>query len=182
MPGLVFVFGGVAAFGRVQGAIVVFVSAVVAVTASFLIVRTVGGRALGEVDKPWMRRMLARLDRHPIITIAVLRLFMIMSPPLNYALALTNVRLRDYVIGSALGLIPPVIVYSFLFDWLVTVELSEAERWLTPLGIVALLAVIGYVVFRRRRAAPCERSPGADDAATGTTGDASGAAPATDPA
>jgi uncharacterized membrane protein YdjX (TVP38/TMEM64 family) len=33
---------------------------------------------------------------------------------LNYALALTRVRLRDYVIGSAIGMFPATVLYVYL--------------------------------------------------------------------
>ena len=53
-----------------------------------------------------------------IRTVFLLRLFLWLAPALNYALALTHVKYRDYLIGSALGLIVPVAGAALLFDWL----------------------------------------------------------------
>jgi uncharacterized membrane protein YdjX (TVP38/TMEM64 family) len=64
--------------------------------------------------------MLGHLDARPIRTVFALRLVLWLAPALNYALALTRARFRDYAIGSALGLILPVAGAAILFDWLVT--------------------------------------------------------------
>ena len=37
-------------------------------------------------------------------------------PALNYTLALSGVRRRDYLLGSLLGLPLPLLVYCFFFD------------------------------------------------------------------
>jgi uncharacterized membrane protein YdjX (TVP38/TMEM64 family) len=59
---------------------------------------------------PFVRRALARLETHPVQTIALLRLVLWLAAPLSYALASSTVKVRDVVIGSALGLFAPVLV------------------------------------------------------------------------
>jgi uncharacterized membrane protein YdjX (TVP38/TMEM64 family) len=88
----------------------VFVGAVIAVTANFAVVRAVGGRAFTTSRNRFLQRMLSRLDRHPVLTIAALRTVLLVSPPLNAALALSGVSLRTYLAGSALGLVLPTLV------------------------------------------------------------------------
>jgi uncharacterized membrane protein YdjX (TVP38/TMEM64 family) len=117
--GLIFVAAGVYAFGQAAGLVLGIVGGTVAVCVSFLVMRTVGGRAFAQLDKPWVVKMLHRLDSHPIRTVIVLRLFFIMYPSLNYLLALTSIRFRDYLIGSAIGLVIPISVFVLFFDWLV---------------------------------------------------------------
>jgi uncharacterized membrane protein YdjX (TVP38/TMEM64 family) len=41
-----------------------------------------------------------------------------MAPPLNYALALSNVRFRSYLLGTALGLLAPITGLVLLSDQL----------------------------------------------------------------
>jgi uncharacterized membrane protein YdjX (TVP38/TMEM64 family) len=41
------------------------------------------------------------------------------APPLNYALAMTGVRFRDHLIGSALGLPLPIAAIALALDWLI---------------------------------------------------------------
>jgi len=122
VPGMLFVAAGMLVYGKIAGYFVCLLGAVVAVCASFLMVRVVGGQALGTVKKPWIAKLLAKLDDHPVRWLVVLRLVAFISPPLNYALALTRIRFRDYALGSALGLVLPMAVVTLAFDWLFATE------------------------------------------------------------
>ncbi len=51
-----------------------------------------------------------KLQRNGFVTVAGLRVFMFSSPPLSLAMGVSSVRFRDYVLGSALGNVPQVIV------------------------------------------------------------------------
>lgn len=119
IPGMLFVAAAALAYGELAGAAVALVGAVISVATSFWLVRTVGGKLLAEVDKPLMKRVLARLDRAPVRTVALLRLVFWVAPPLNYALALSNVSGRAYLVGSAVGLIVPVTAACLFVDALV---------------------------------------------------------------
>ncbi len=117
VPGIVFVLAALLAYGRVGGAIAAYVGALTSVSFSFLLVRRVGGQALAHVKRARIAKILEHLDRHPIPTIAVLRTFLFLLPAVNYALAMTRVRFRDYLLGSALGLVLPMIVVALAFEW-----------------------------------------------------------------
>ncbi|MCB9752291.1 MAG: TVP38/TMEM64 family protein [Myxococcales bacterium] len=118
VPGLVFVFAAVLAYGPVGGGTVSLLGGIPAVAITFLVVRAVGGTALAHVKNPYMRRVLSHLDERPIQSVFLLRLVFIMAPGVNYGLALSKVRFRDYVIGSALGLIIPIAVSSWIIDYI----------------------------------------------------------------
>ena len=121
VPGMVFVMAGVLTYGRTHGFLVGLVGAVVSVTVSFVLVRALGGQALGQLKWRWMQRALEALDRRPFRTVALLRVVLWISPPLTFALAMSRVRLRDYVLGSAAGLVVPVLFVSVAFE--------QAMRW-----------------------------------------------------
>ncbi len=118
VPGLVFVGAASIAYGQVLGIAASYTGAMTSVATSFLVVRGIGGQPLGEVQRPILRKLLARLETHPIRTIAILRLIFFMSPALNYGLAMSKVRMRDYLIGSAIGLLLPIPLSVLFFDWL----------------------------------------------------------------
>jgi uncharacterized membrane protein YdjX (TVP38/TMEM64 family) len=117
VPGIVFVVAGLLAWGRTLGFAFGMVGSLVSVSLSFFVVRGVGGRALASIERPIVKRMLARLDARPIQTVFLLRLLLFLAPALNYGLALTRVRYRDYLAGSALGLAIPLALVALLFDW-----------------------------------------------------------------
>ena len=116
VPGVVFIFVARAAWGPMLGFASAYAGAVISATLVFLLVRSVGGKALAEITWPPARRILAGLEKHPVLTIAVLRAVMMLTPPLNYALALSPVRQSHHFIGSVLGLIVPVAVEVFLSE------------------------------------------------------------------
>lgn len=116
VPGVVFVAAAVLAYGRTGGGALAFAGALVAVSVSFVIVRAIGGRPLAAIRWPLARRVLSRLEERPVRTIVLLRLLLWMAPQLNYALALSNVRFGSYLLGTALGLVPPITGLVLLSD------------------------------------------------------------------
>lgn len=117
VPGFVFIFAALIAYGRVWGAVAGYAGALIAVTLAFFLVRVVGGRALSEIKQPLIKKALGPLEKHPIRTVALLRAVLWFAPALNYALGLSPVRYRDYIIGSAIGFVVPMVIFSVLFDW-----------------------------------------------------------------
>ncbi|MAQ15325.1 MAG: DedA family protein [Sandaracinus sp.] len=120
VPGVVFVAAAVLAYGELVGGITAYVGALVSVAVSFGVVRGVGGRALGSIGHPRVRKILDRLEERPVRVVALLRLILWVAPPLNYALALSPVRFRDYMVGSAIGLVIPLTLAALFLDWLVS--------------------------------------------------------------
>jgi len=118
IPGLVFHAAAILAYGRITGAILAYVGAVVAVTVKFVVVRAIGGQSLQAIRRPWVQRLLGRLDRHPILIVGALRVIFFTGPWLNYVFALSPIRFRDHFIGSVLGMIIPILVMTTFFDWL----------------------------------------------------------------
>lgn len=119
IPGVAFLIAARVAFGPGAAFAIGYVGAVTAVMLSFLTARVVGGRALSELTWAPARRVLDRVGSRPVCTIAALRVFMVASPPLNVALALSQVRGRDYLLGSAIGLVVPVALWTGMFGLLI---------------------------------------------------------------
>lgn len=116
VPGLLFVAAGVLLWGRVDGGLFAFGAALASLSVSFGVVRAAGGTALDGVKAGWVKRALARLEARPVLTVALLRAVLALAPPLNVALALAPLRFRDYLVGSAIGLVPPVLLAVLLVD------------------------------------------------------------------
>ncbi|MFT5679447.1 MAG: putative membrane protein YdjX (TVP38/TMEM64 family) [Myxococcota bacterium] len=119
VPGLVFIIASMLAYGKVTGTAVALVGSLAALTLNFWTVRLVGG-APKSTPTGRAARLLARLSERPVGTVFVLRNFMMLSPPLNYALALSTIRYRDYMVGSALGLLAPIGLYAVFLDQLIS--------------------------------------------------------------
>ncbi len=117
LPSNVFIAAAVLSFGFIPGWAIGFATNTLSVCISFVFVRTVGGRALDTIERPWVRRALSRLDSHPIRTVALLRAVLAGAPWLNYLLSMSNIRLRDYALGSAIGLAPHLFVMCAAVAW-----------------------------------------------------------------
>ena len=130
IPGLVFVGAASVAYGETLGIVAAYLGAIGSVTLSFFVVRLIGGQPLAEVERPFVKRVLRRLDDQPLLTVTVLRFVFWMSPALNYVLAMSNVRYREYLIGSALGLLVPIPIVVLFFDSLASGWIGE---WLAAI-------------------------------------------------
>jgi len=118
IPGWVFLAAAVLALGRTWGGIATYIAASISCVISFLIIRFVGGDALRLLNNRIATRILRQLDAHPIKSILLSRVFFQTLPALNYALAMSGVRFRNYLLGTLLGLPLPIALYCLFFDFL----------------------------------------------------------------
>jgi uncharacterized membrane protein YdjX (TVP38/TMEM64 family) len=117
LPGSALTLGAGFAYGPLWGAILVSPVSVLAATGAFLLGRTIA--------RGWIARRVAKDTRFRAVDRAVARsgfkivLLLRLSPifpfsVMNYALALTSVRLRDYVVASFIGMLPGTVLYVYL--------------------------------------------------------------------
>ena len=117
LPAVVLTLGAGAVFGVVWGFVAVSVGATLGAVAAFLV-----GRYLA---RDWVATRVAASPRLGAIDAAVARegwkivLLTRLSPAfpfvlLNYAYALTRVSLRHYVLASWIGMMPGIVLYTYL--------------------------------------------------------------------
>ena len=116
LPGWIFLVAAILALGTVMGGLVTYLAAVTSCLVTFTLVRGLGGNALREINNPWAKSILARLDTHPIRSSATLRILLQTMPALNYTLGLSGVPLRPYLVGTLIGLPIPIALYCLFFD------------------------------------------------------------------
>ena len=122
IPGWIFLAAAVLALGRTGGGLATYVAASVSCAVTFLFIRLVGGDALRQLENKTVARMLQHLDAHPIRSVLLARMLFQTAPPLNYALALSGLKFREYMLGTMLGLPLPIFLYCVFFDYV--------EHWL----------------------------------------------------
>lgn len=122
IPGWIFLAAAVLALGRVHGGLATYVAAVVSCVITFLVIRYVGGDALRQLDSPLIARILRHLDGRPLRSVVLARILFQTAPPLNYALAMSGIRFREYFLATLIGLPLPIFLYCVFFDYL--------EQWL----------------------------------------------------
>ena len=173
LPASALTLGAGFAWGPLWGFVVVLPSAVLASTAAFVLSRGVA--------RPWVEARIGQSPRFRAIDEAVgeggfrLVLLLRLSPLipfnlLNPTLGLTRVSLRDFVLGSAIGMAPGALLYLYLGSLVTSAsQLLSGERppagsvgtALYVLGLVATVAVtVG--VSRAARVALSRTLPGGD--------------------
>jgi uncharacterized membrane protein YdjX (TVP38/TMEM64 family) len=116
IPGWLFLAAAVLALGQVWGGLATYIAASISCLISFLLIRSVGGDALRQLDNRIVGRILGHLDARPIGSVLLARVLFQTLPALNYALALSGVRFRTYLLGTLLGLPLPIAFYCLFFD------------------------------------------------------------------
>jgi uncharacterized membrane protein YdjX (TVP38/TMEM64 family) len=150
-------------FGAWLGALYVLIGATLGATAVFLIAKTALGEPLKAKAGPWLDKMAAGFQENALSYLLVLRLvplfpFFIV----NLVPAFLGVRLGTYVLGTALGIIPGILVFTFTGAGIGSVldagETFSVSAVLTPqiitalvgLALLALLPVV-YKAWQKRR-------------------------------
>lgn len=115
IPGFLFLFVGFIVFPGFNGILIGYLASVVAVTVHFFFVRAMAGEALSEIKQPFVKRQMSRLVTSPIKTTIILRLIFYVSPPVNYALAMSSIKWKHSLIGTMISF--PVNV-MFNYTWM----------------------------------------------------------------
>ena len=114
LPGVIFVIAAMLIYGPIQGAAVSWFGGMVVIAVTHVFIRGIGGTPFAQSKRAWVQRVIAKLDQYPIRTVALLRSVFVMNPAINFPIILGGMSFRKHMIGSALGLIPPVIVWSIV--------------------------------------------------------------------
>jgi len=145
-PGTLITAAGGALFGAALVTPLTVVGATIGATAAFLIGRRLGrdqveqiaGRRIGAADR-W-------LSRRGLLAVLYLRLFPIVPfNALNYAAGVTAVTRRDYVVGTAIGIVPGAFAYAALGG---SIDDPTSPAFLGAVGLVVALAVAAPLVNR----------------------------------
>ena len=116
IPGWIFLAAAVLALGKFWGGLATYVAAVTSCAFTFWVIRLLGGNALREFRGKLVQRLLARMDAHPVASVVLLRTLLQTAPALNYALAMSGLKFRAYILGTLLGLPLPIALYSLFFE------------------------------------------------------------------
>lgn len=135
-------------FGVPVGLAVVMAGAVVSACAAFGIARGLGRSAVRGIDNARLARLDALLRRRGVLAVIGVRMVPLLPfAPLNYACGLVGVRWRDYVPGTALGILPGC---SFSVTLGAYGSTPTSAPFLAAVAGVVLLSVGGLALARRR--------------------------------
>lgn len=149
-PGAVVTAAGGAAFGAALGTLLAVIGATIGATAAFLIGRRLGREQVGDIAGRRIESIDRWLARHGFLAVLYLRLIPVVPfNALNYAAGVTGVRVRHYVWGTAVGIVPGAFAYAALGSSLGD---PTSPEFIAALGLVVLLAVGAPLLQRLLRA------------------------------
>ena len=136
------------AWGLGLGVVLVFVGALLGAAIAFLLGRALGRDAIERFTGARVKAVDDLLRRRGLLSVIGVRLIpLIPFTVINYAAGLTAVRVRDYALGTAIGIIPGSIAY-------VAVGAYGAELnggFFVALGVLGVLTIGGILVAHRLR-------------------------------
>lgn len=162
LPGSVLTIAGGAIFGFGLGLLLNWLGAFIGATLAYLLARALGADALRRLLGARATRLDQLAGAHGFP--AVLRLRLVPVVPfnmLNFAAGFAGVRPRDYLLGTALGLLPGTAVYTYFADALLAGAAgARREAFVRLLVAGGLLVTLSFVPFIARRLGWLEARPG----------------------
>jgi uncharacterized membrane protein YdjX (TVP38/TMEM64 family) len=110
--------------------------------------RTLGRDLVAERLPERMRQFETRVVERALTTVIVVRSMFFIAPYAHWAMGLSPVSLRAYVLGSLIGCLPWVIGFTFFGSVVMDWAAEQSLRLWVALGGVALLVIIA-LVWRR---------------------------------
>ncbi len=136
-------------FGPFTGLCLCMISSFFSSTLAFFLARflgkpfvdkTIGGKAL-KLDE--------NIGENGLIIILLMRLSIIFPfDALSYACGLSKMKYRDYILGTMIGILPEITVYSFMGN---SIRHPFSVKFLLPILLVVSLAVISYFVYKKSK-------------------------------
>lgn len=151
VPLSVLVVATAAALGAVHGAAVSWVGAMASGLTLFVIGRIAGRQALASVLGERGRRVARRIADRGVLAVALVRNLPVAPySAVNLAAGASPVTTRDFVLGTAIGLAPGILMLTLVGDRLMDALRSPSPTNLALLAVVLLaLAVLGSLASKR---------------------------------
>lgn len=154
VPGAIFGLAGGALFGPLWGSILNLLGATAGATIAFLVARYVAGDWVERKTGPRVKHLIEGVEAEGWRFVALVRLIPLFPFNLsNYALGLSRIPLRAYVLTSLFCMVPGVIAYAWLGYAGRGVLAGEADaiRYaLLALGLFAAIALLPRLLRRIR--------------------------------
>ena len=152
LPGTVLSFAGAVLFGAYEGTLYTWMGAVIGSTLAFLLARWLGRDFVERLFGGRFAAFDQRIREHGFTGLLIIRLLPLFPfNAVNFGCGLTGIRLRDYVLATAIGIVPGTFVYQFLFAKFGRKILTEGFRleylqdpqlWLA-LGLFTAFVIVG---------------------------------------
>ena len=146
VPQFVLIAAAVVAFGAWTGFAYSWIGTMVSSLVGFYLGRVAGARALKTLSGESMQRFMDLVGRNGFLASLIVRL--VPSAPfivVNMAAGVTPMRLRDFAAGTAIGIIPKIVLTAFAGASIVQLLRGEGGRHIVGLVVIVIIWIaIGW--------------------------------------
>ena len=110
------------------------------------------------IAQDWVRKRLPtkllkwdrRLSERAFLSVVVLRLITGYAPAADWVLGISKIQMRDFLLGTAIGLVPIPAVLAIFGD--------DTVKWIqtAPLAALGIIAALGGIFFLWKKLKPAE--------------------------
>ncbi|AHM57042.1 hypothetical protein EAL2_c17470 [Peptoclostridium acidaminophilum DSM 3953] len=145
--GAIIAIAGGMAFGMGLGTLYTMLGALIGATTAFYISRLLGRDFVMKLTRGRLKSFDEGAARHGFKLILVMRLIPIIPFNLiSFGAGLTNMKFRDYLLATVLGIVPGVFVFTNLGDKAMDIQ---SPQFLVAVCVLLLL-VAASIVFKRK--------------------------------
>lgn len=149
LPAAPFTIGAGLLFGPVVGTATALVGATIGATGAFLLGRVLGRGAVEQFGGGRVAALDRYLSRRGFVAVLIVRLVPLFPFNLVSVVAgVTGIPLRDYVLATAVGIIPGTVAYAALGG---TIDDPTSPAFLAALAIFVLVTLTAGTASRRLR-------------------------------
>ena len=147
VPGALLVIGAAALWPAPLAIATSYAGALAAATLLFWLSRTIFADSVRQRLPVWLAPYEARLETHGLQSVIAIRLVLFLAPWVHWLLGASRVSFRDYFVGSAIGLLPGIVLTTLLGR-------KAIENWeaLRPWALGAFGIALAVELARRLRA------------------------------
>jgi uncharacterized membrane protein YdjX (TVP38/TMEM64 family) len=150
LPGTILSFAGAVLFGPWEGTLYTWIGANIGAVLAFYLARWLGRDFVDQLLAGRFQAFDERIRTHGFKGLLILRLVPLFPfNGINFASGLTSIGVRDYVLATAIGIIPATFIYQYLFAKVGTALLEEGFKleylWDPTVGL-ALLMFVAFVI------------------------------------
>jgi len=160
VPGTLLSFAGAVLFGVYEGTLYTWIGATLGAIGAFYVAKLLGRDFVERLLGGRFQAFERRIREHGFNGLLIIRLTPLFPfNGINFGCGLTSIRFRDYVLATAIGILPGTFAYQYVFATVGQKILEEGFRveylWdpalLLPLALFAAFIVLGKWLARRLR-------------------------------
>jgi uncharacterized membrane protein YdjX (TVP38/TMEM64 family) len=153
VPPMVLTLAAGAVFGTRLGIIYSWIGALLGAIGGYVLAKTLGGNAFRHLLGRHRDKLDDLLDRATIASLFRLRVNPIVPfNAMNFAAGMAKVSFRDYLVATAFGILPAIVVYAYFADSVIAGATGARERAFLHIaiaGVVIILLSLGPGTWRR---------------------------------